>query len=91
MGKNQDPGSGINIPDPQHCLKLIYKMNLTWNGLVQDPEQNMNPNMNIIQSLYFKTIWWKIPPRYRYLPDRPFAQLVSKEALDYMEVAYTVF
>jgi hypothetical protein len=21
MGKNQDPGSGINIPDPQHCLK----------------------------------------------------------------------
>ncbi len=22
MGKNQDPGSGINIPDPQHCEKL---------------------------------------------------------------------
>jgi hypothetical protein len=21
MGKNQDPLSGINIPDPQHCLK----------------------------------------------------------------------
>jgi hypothetical protein len=20
MGKNQDPGSGKNIPDPQHCL-----------------------------------------------------------------------
>jgi hypothetical protein len=20
MGKNQDPGSGTNIPDPQHCL-----------------------------------------------------------------------
>jgi hypothetical protein len=19
MGKNQDPGSGINIPEPQHC------------------------------------------------------------------------
>jgi hypothetical protein len=19
MGKNPDPGSGINIPDPQHC------------------------------------------------------------------------
>jgi hypothetical protein len=19
MGKNEDPGSGINIPDPQHC------------------------------------------------------------------------
>ncbi len=25
MGKNQDPGSGINIPDPQHCL-LSLKM-----------------------------------------------------------------
>ncbi len=22
MGKNQDPGSGINIPDPQHCYPL---------------------------------------------------------------------
>jgi len=22
MGKNQDPGSGINIPDPQHCINL---------------------------------------------------------------------
>jgi hypothetical protein len=21
MGKNQDPGSGINIPDPPHCAK----------------------------------------------------------------------
>jgi hypothetical protein len=21
MGKNQDPGSGINIPDPQHWAK----------------------------------------------------------------------
>jgi hypothetical protein len=20
MSKNQDPGSGINIPDPQHCI-----------------------------------------------------------------------
>ncbi len=23
MGKNPDPGSGINIPDPQHCLYLL--------------------------------------------------------------------
>jgi hypothetical protein len=23
MGKNQDPGSGINIPDPQHWIKGI--------------------------------------------------------------------
>jgi hypothetical protein len=22
MGKNQDPGSGTNIPDPQHCILL---------------------------------------------------------------------
>jgi hypothetical protein len=21
----QDPGSGINIPDPQHCVQCIYK------------------------------------------------------------------
>jgi hypothetical protein len=24
MGKNQDPGSGINIPDPQHCSVPFY-------------------------------------------------------------------
>jgi hypothetical protein len=22
MGKNQDPGSGINIPDPQHWVRM---------------------------------------------------------------------
>jgi hypothetical protein len=25
MGKNQDPGSGINIPDPQHCFNTCLK------------------------------------------------------------------
>jgi hypothetical protein len=25
MGKNLDPGSGINIPDPQHCLRVTFK------------------------------------------------------------------
>jgi hypothetical protein len=29
MGKNQDPGSGINIPDPQHCLALIVTKRIT--------------------------------------------------------------
>jgi hypothetical protein len=24
MGKNQDPGSGINIPDPQHWLRAQF-------------------------------------------------------------------
>jgi hypothetical protein len=24
MGKNQDPGSGINIPDPHHCDKSLH-------------------------------------------------------------------
>jgi hypothetical protein len=28
MGKNQDPGSGINIPDPQHCPELWKKSKL---------------------------------------------------------------
>jgi hypothetical protein len=23
MGKNQDPGAGINIPDPPHCIEYI--------------------------------------------------------------------
>jgi hypothetical protein len=28
MGKNQDPGSGINIPDPQHCSNLCLTLEL---------------------------------------------------------------
>jgi hypothetical protein len=26
MGKNQDPGSGINIPDPQHRYQYVIKL-----------------------------------------------------------------
>jgi hypothetical protein len=28
MGKNQDPGSGINIPDPQHCNPALLTLPL---------------------------------------------------------------
>ncbi len=28
MGKNQDPGSGINIPDPQHCPLAYYLLRI---------------------------------------------------------------
>jgi hypothetical protein len=28
MGKNQDPGSGINIPDPQHCFFVLLRCSL---------------------------------------------------------------
>jgi hypothetical protein len=31
MGKNQDPGSGINIPDPPHCEK--ERIMEVWNNL----------------------------------------------------------
>jgi hypothetical protein len=27
MGKYQDPGSGINIPDPQHCRQSVSVAN----------------------------------------------------------------
>ncbi len=26
MGKNQDPGSGIKIPDPQHCVGTVNSL-----------------------------------------------------------------
>ncbi len=32
MGKNQDPGSGTNIPDPQHCFKLRENILVSNNG-----------------------------------------------------------
>jgi hypothetical protein len=34
MGKNQDPGSGINIPDPQHCVPVMV---ITGVSLNSDP------------------------------------------------------
>ncbi len=32
MGKNQDPGSGTNILDPQHCFKLQENILVSNNG-----------------------------------------------------------
>jgi hypothetical protein len=29
MGKNQDPGSEINIPDPQHCILLTNLISMS--------------------------------------------------------------
>ncbi len=34
-GKNSDPGTEIDIPDPQHCLKVKKK---TCNYQILDPE-----------------------------------------------------
>jgi hypothetical protein len=31
MGKNQDPGSGINIPDPQHWHQLQDELRIILN------------------------------------------------------------
>jgi hypothetical protein len=28
-GKNSDSGSGINIPDPQHCIKITVSFLVT--------------------------------------------------------------
>ncbi len=30
MGKNQDPGSGINIPDPQQWIQVYYYTSPVW-------------------------------------------------------------
>jgi hypothetical protein len=35
MGKNQDPGSGINIPDPQHCGILDEKL-IIYNNFLEE-------------------------------------------------------
>ncbi len=37
MGKTQDPGSGINIPDPQHCFWPTLKNWTFWEmfGMLQ--------------------------------------------------------
>jgi hypothetical protein len=35
MGKNQDPGPGINIPDPQHCLIGVLQSLAMWPTLAE--------------------------------------------------------
>ncbi len=39
MGKNQDPGSGINIPDPPHWLKLVCNVNIVYGNLKSENSQ----------------------------------------------------
>jgi hypothetical protein len=34
MGKNQDPGSGIYIPDPQHCLYARLRFEFSYKGVL---------------------------------------------------------
>jgi hypothetical protein len=43
MGKNQDPGSGINIPDPQHCLDP---------GFLVNPDKDPGFDDKIIKKIY---------------------------------------
>jgi hypothetical protein len=41
MGKNQDPGSGINIPDPQHCsvaMVVVLACQATYAGEIDSFE-----------------------------------------------------
>jgi hypothetical protein len=42
MGKNQDSGSGINIPDPQH-----------WEELYKDKDQIMNTAESKVETIKF--------------------------------------
>jgi hypothetical protein len=34
MGKNQDPGSGINIPDPQHCMIVLELIRVLFGDMI---------------------------------------------------------
>jgi hypothetical protein len=36
MGKNQDPGSGINIPDLQHCFHICKQNFFTFNKIFEN-------------------------------------------------------
>jgi hypothetical protein len=36
MGKNQDPGSGISITDPQHCFQVISDLILKQGHVIKD-------------------------------------------------------
>jgi hypothetical protein len=35
MDKNQDPGSGINIPDPQHWMEIVSGVHQFFFGMPQ--------------------------------------------------------
>ncbi len=47
MGKNQDPGSGINIPDPQHCIcrvqSCVWRLPKYWPPPPSPPRQVCPP------------------------------------------------
>ncbi len=46
MSKNQDPGSGINIPDPQHCKHVFRILNfLNQQSLFRRVEDILKPHL----------------------------------------------
>ncbi len=47
MGKNQDPGSGINIPDPQHCKNYHNKPAENYNNC-QDTYRTLSTGILIV-------------------------------------------
>jgi hypothetical protein len=52
MGKNPDPGSGINIPDPQHCPPAGLSLILIWEGwLIRG--QRLLPTGILLQPIHF--------------------------------------
>ncbi len=51
MGKNPDPGSGINIPDPQHWLRVAGR------GYI--PDQGGDDSSPYIHTPLIKLVLWK--------------------------------
>ena len=70
MGKTQDLGSGINIPDPQHCESMSIGSNLFLNLLIVGSEiQGEKPAVLWIRDVYPGSRFLLIPNPGSRIPD----------------------
>jgi hypothetical protein len=63
MGKNQDPGSGLNIPDPHHWLKLLLASTI----LLTKPE---TPFSNLLPRHCSGSLTMKCIQKAAYNPEK---------------------
>ncbi len=71
MGKNQDPGSGIDIPDPQHWLRVYDK------GLFTTSSEKIQKRIQIAQ--VYIAFQVKVPTDYLHVPYKVMFSTVHKK------------
>jgi hypothetical protein len=76
MGKNQDPGSGINIPDPQHWKLVTKKQRGGSVMFIPDPGSDFFPSR--IRTVAIPDPGSRILKEFKYFNPKKSKKMVSE-------------